>query len=233
MTAEGGRDRKRVTNRTPSVTEYCNWINVTNEGATEAQTLTNLRFFEWLHDAYGFQLDSYLLDAGVIDGSNFYGSTSSERFKRQFPDGFGPIVDAAARFGCRLGIWLGPDGFGDTPEEEAERTEMVLSLFRDHGFRKLKLDQVCGMLRPEKQDAFCNLIEQCRECCPELIVDCCAIDLGKGRNVATTHIGFDTVEEAYIDVHMRNLVPAPHNRAQSLHQPAEYPALNRQAHCST
>ncbi len=31
--------------KTPSRTQYFSWINNTNEGATEANTLANLRFF--------------------------------------------------------------------------------------------------------------------------------------------------------------------------------------------
>ncbi len=53
---------------TPSLAQYFSWINNTNEGATEEQTLINLRFFEWLHDEFGMQLDIYAWDAGNIDG---------------------------------------------------------------------------------------------------------------------------------------------------------------------
>ena len=33
--------------RTPSIPQYFSWINNTNEGATEAQTLVNLDFFRY------------------------------------------------------------------------------------------------------------------------------------------------------------------------------------------
>ena len=56
-------------------------------------------------------------DAGNIDGPRYYGSTKTDKFKNQFPNGFKPIYDKAKSFGCRLGVWLGPDGFGDTPEQ--------------------------------------------------------------------------------------------------------------------
>ena len=55
-------------NSTPSRSEYFSWINNTNEGSTEAQTLINLEFFKWLRDEYGMQLDIYAFDAGNIDG---------------------------------------------------------------------------------------------------------------------------------------------------------------------
>ena len=37
---------------TPSLSQYESWINNTNEGSTEAQTLANLDFFRWLKDEY-------------------------------------------------------------------------------------------------------------------------------------------------------------------------------------
>ena len=65
----------------PSRAQYFSWINNTNEGATEKQTLINLNFFAWLNREYGMQLDIYAFDAGAIDGKRFYGSIYSVRFK--------------------------------------------------------------------------------------------------------------------------------------------------------
>ena len=74
--------------KTPSRSEYFSWINNTNEGTTEKQTLRNLDFFQWLYDEYGMKLDIYAFDAGAIDGAGYYGSNRSSRFKTQFPNGF-------------------------------------------------------------------------------------------------------------------------------------------------
>ena len=65
--------------------------------------------------------------------------------------------EQAKGFGGRLGVWLGPDGFGDTPQEEAARINLLTSLCRDHHFELFKMDAVCGQLRKEKQDAFIRL----------------------------------------------------------------------------
>lgn len=47
---------------TPSLSQYFSWINNTNEGSTEAQTLINLDFFNWLHEeTEGKQLDIFVL----------------------------------------------------------------------------------------------------------------------------------------------------------------------------
>ena len=112
--------------RTPSRAQFFSWINNTNEGATEEQTMINLDFFGWLKSEYGMQLDIYAFDAGAIDGKRFYGSIYSDRFKKQFPNGFDPIYKKAKSMGIRLGVWGGPDGFGDTAEEEKARTDQMV-----------------------------------------------------------------------------------------------------------
>ncbi len=200
--------------RTPSRAQYFSWINNTNEGPTEAQTRANLAFFAWLRDEYGMQLDIYAFDAGAIDGASYYGSTTSERFQRQFPNGFGPLRDLAAAMNCRLGIWGGPDGFGDTPEDAEARIETMVSLCRDHNFALFKMDAVCGQLRPEKQPEFIRMMTECRRHSPDLILLNHRLELGEGIEHATTFL-FEGAE-TYIDVHMANAQTAPHNRAVAL-----------------
>ena len=56
-----GQDERR-----PSRAFYFDWISSQYEGSTEAQSLTQLEFFEWLHDEYGMVLDIYSLDVGNI-----------------------------------------------------------------------------------------------------------------------------------------------------------------------
>lgn len=195
---------------TPSRSHYFSWINNTNEGSTEAQTLANLDFFKWLHDDYGMELDIYAFDAGTIDAPRYYGSIYSERFKEHYPNGLDPIYEKAKSFGCRLGVWLGPDGFGDTPEEEKARTDMLVRLCRDYDFHLFKVDAVCGQLRTEKQDAFVRMLKQCRTYCPDLIVLNHRLNLGDGVPYVTTRLWGG---EAYIDVWRSNRTAATHNRA--------------------
>jgi len=195
---------------TPSLSHYFTWINNTNEGSTEAQTLANLDFFKWLHDEYGMKLDIYAFDAGTIDAPRYYGSIYSERFKEHYPNGLDPIYEKARSFGCRLGVWLGPDGFGDTPAEEKARTDMLVKLCRDYDFHLFKVDAVCGQLRTEKQDAFVNMLKQCRTYCPDLIVLNHRLNLGHGVPYVTTRLWGG---EAYIDVWRSNRMAATHNRA--------------------
>jgi hypothetical protein len=199
----------------PSRAQYFSWINNTNEGATEAQTLTNLEFFDWLHREYGMQLDIYAFDAGAIDSKRWYGSTESEKFKQQFPNGFDTIYEKASSMGLRLGIWGGPDGFGDTPEEEAGRTNMMVNLCDRYDFALFKFDTVAGNLRDDKQAAFSKMMTACRKFSPDLILLNHRINLGEtAKDHATTFLWEG--QETYIDVHLANTVPAPHHRAGAL-----------------
>ena len=200
--------------RTPSKAQYFSWINNTNEGATAEHTKINLEFFGWLKKEYGMQLDIYALDAGAIDGKNFYGSIYSDRFKKQFPDGFDPIYAQAKNLDIRLGVWGGPDGFGDTPEEEKARIDQMVKLCRDYDFALFKFDAVCGPLRPEKEDAFITMMEEAREHSPDLILLNHRLGLDKAKPYATTFLWGGN--ETYIDVHMANTMTAPHHRAQAM-----------------
>ena len=200
--------------RTPSYSQYFSWINNTNEGSTEAQTMINLDFFKWLHDEYGMVLDIYVISAGAIDKAGRYGKMDSDAFRRQFPNGFGPIYEKAKTMGTRLGTWGGPDGFGDTPEEEQARIDMMVKLCRDYEFILLKFDGVVGGLRPEKQDAFVRMMTECRKYSPDLILLNHRLNLGKGLPHATTYLLGGA--ETYIDVHMTNEQTAPHHRAGAI-----------------
>ena len=149
--------------KTPSLAQYFSWINNTNEGATEAQTLANLAFFEWLHDEFGMRLDIYAFDAGAIDGAASTAPRSRRGSSASFPRGFGPLVAAAARFGCRLGMWGGPDGFGDTEEDaQASASSMMVGLCRDHPSRSSSSTRSAAHLRPEKVKYFVEMMTECR-----------------------------------------------------------------------
>ncbi len=199
---------------TPSKTQYFSWINNTNEGPTEAQTLINLEFFHWLYEEYGMKLDIYAFDAGAIDGKRFYGRVDSDRFREQFPNGFEPIYNKARQMGTRLGVWGGPDGFGNTPEEEAARIEQMVSLCRDLDFALFKFDAVCGPLRPEKEDAFIRMMTLCRQYSPDLILLNHRLGFKEAQAHATTFLWEG--KETYIDVWSTNRVTAPHHRADAI-----------------
>lgn len=202
--------------KTPSLAQYESWINNTNEGSTEAQTLANLEFFKWLRNEYGMMLDIYLVSAGTIDKGGWYGSMDSDEFKAQFPNGLDPIYKKAKEMGTRLGTWGGPDGFGNTPEEEKKRFDMIVKLCKDYEFRLLKLDAVVGQLREEKQDAFIRMMTECRKYSPDLLFLNHRLNLNEeAKKHATTFLWGGV--ETYIDVHMPNWkITAPHHRASAI-----------------
>jgi len=203
-----------ATERTPSHSEYFTWINNTNEGSDEQQTRINLEFFRYLREKYGMVLDIYAFDAGNIDGSKRYGTMKSDDFKRHFPNGFGPLSDFAAQDGTRLGIWCGPDGFGDTEAEAQERCDMMTSLVSDHNFGLFKMDGVCGQLRQEKYDWFVKMMAEIRRLSPDFVLLNHRLDLGPGTKYSTTYLLGGA--ETYIDVHMANDITAPHHRVTAL-----------------
>lgn len=217
LSAEDQIDVNRgATEESPSRSEYFSWINNTNEGATDAQTMVNLEFFRWLHDEYGMQLDIYAFDAGAIDGKRFYGTVGSDRFREQFPNGFEPMASFAEEMGTRLGVWGGPDGFGDTPEEERARSEQMVRLCRDLDFALFKFDAVCGPLRPEKEEAFIRMMTECRSHSPDLILLNHRLGLERAQAHATTFLWEG--KETYVDVFSTNRVTAPHHRAEALNR---------------
>ena len=196
---------------TPSRAQYFSWVNSTNEGSTEAQTLTNLEFFKFMRDRFGMQLDIYAWDAGNLDGSGgLYAAQRMDALTKQYPNGYTPIADAAAEIGCRLGVWGGPDGYGDDPKTEAERQELLVSLCRDYHFALFKLDGVCGGLREEKQQKFVETMQKCRKYSPDLIVLNHRLPLGIGEPHVTTSLWNGT--ETYVDVHICNPKTAMHHR---------------------
>jgi len=200
--------------RTPSRAQYFSWINNNCEGATADQAVANLGFFKWLHDEYGMVLDIYTFDAGALDGCRCYGSLDSAHFKRKFPEGFKPIAEKAAEMGTGLGIWGGPDGFGNTPEQEAKRIGEMVSLCRDCNFVHFKFDGVCGPLREEKTDAFIRMMTECRKYCPDLILQNHLLNLHGAAPYATTFAWGES--EMYVDVMIGNSICAPNHRAEGM-----------------
>ncbi|KRE97882.1 enterotoxin [Frateuria sp. Soil773] len=84
---------------------------------TEAQALDRIRTFgEELSVKRGVKLDSFLFDDGWDDRSG------SWHFSKDFPRGFVPLRDAAAKYGAAPGMWLSPwGGYGPPAKERAER----------------------------------------------------------------------------------------------------------------
>lgn len=215
----------RINETTPSKSIYFSWINHAWEGTDEYQTLTNLNFFKWLHDEYGMKLDIYLMDAGNLDegpectqklfGDNKYGSFDSKRFQKKFPNGLKPISELAKSFSCNLGMWMGPDGYGSTPDEAKKRSETIVSLCRYYGVKLFKFDACCSNLSTENQQNFIQTMKECRKFCPDLIVLNHRISFNEEAKKQTTTWLWEG-QETYIDINMPGKMTAPHHRSGSL-----------------
>jgi hypothetical protein len=80
---------------------------------TETQALDRINTFgEELHVKRGVKLDSFLFDDGWDDRSG------SWNFSKDFPHGFAPLRDAAAKYGAAPGVWLSPWGGYSKPQQE-------------------------------------------------------------------------------------------------------------------
>ena len=201
--------------KTPSKAQYFSWINSTNEGSTDHQTMANLEYFEWMKERYGMQLDIYAWDAGNLDGAGgTYQLLDSKKLKKQYPDGYGPIAEKAAELGMRMGVWCGAGGYGDTDESAKKRYDTFITLCRDFGFGLFKVDTVCGVLDESKQLLFKQMIDECRRYVPDLILLNHRNDLGRASVCATTFLWQG--DETYTDVFSSNPVTGPHHRVKPL-----------------
>jgi hypothetical protein len=80
---------------------------------TQEQALDRIKTFgEELSVKRGVKLDSFLFDDGWDDRSG------SWHFSKDFPHGFVPLKDAAAKYGAAPGVWLSPWGGYSKPKEE-------------------------------------------------------------------------------------------------------------------
>ena len=208
-----------------SQSHYFDWINSQYEGTTEEQAMINLDFFKWMHDTYGMKLDIYSLDVGNMDDGPMtagvgrlspyhYGNLESREFIDQFPNGFGPLADKAAEFDCRLGLWLGPGGFGITEKDRQLRKEMMVSLCRDHNFKLFKMDAVAGQFDKSEEDLMIETLEECRRYTPDLIVSSHRVDFGRVDPLVTHKLWAG--EETYVDVFINNKKTAAHHREGAL-----------------
>jgi len=213
---------------TPSKAMYFDWINIEWHGGREEKVLRNLEFFEWLRAEYGMQLDIYLMDAATLDkgpgcswgepdlqGIEPYRDLDAPDFRAKFPDGFDAVCAKARSFDCGMGIWLGPDGFGQTEADAQNRVEMLVKFCRDYQMALFKFDSCCSNLREDKQQYFIEAMTQCREHCPGLIALNHRINF---NDEALKHLTTWLWEgaETYVDVAQYNQRPAPHHRLTCL-----------------
>lgn len=225
----GQKKSKDVNELTPSRSFYCSWLNNTWEGPNEQQTKANLNFFKWLHAEYGLHLDIYSFGPGTIDySSSFwnkglpkdktessYGSFETFQFKTKFSKGFDPLYAQAQEQNTRFGIWLGPDGFGESKDDAQARGRILLKLCKDYQFELFDFDARCSDLRPEKTAEFTELISQCRKAVPGLIVLNHGVTFDESaKGVVTSNMPGNSGR--YVDINIWNNQTSVHHRLGNL-----------------
>jgi hypothetical protein len=93
---------------------YNSWYDIGHfTPYTQAQALDRIHAFgQELSVKRHVKLDSFLFDDGWDDRSG------SWRFSRDFPNGFVPLKEAAAKYGAAPGVWLSPWGGYSKPKLE-------------------------------------------------------------------------------------------------------------------
>ncbi len=93
---------------------YNSWYDIGYSNPyNEADALGRIQTFgEELTHKRGVTIDSFLFDDGWDDRTGYWG------FSKDFPHGFVPLRDAAAKYGAAPGVWLSPWGGYNTPKVE-------------------------------------------------------------------------------------------------------------------
>lgn len=154
---------------------YSDFSNQNGQGTDEHKILADLGFFKWMHDTYGMKLDYFLIDEDIIDihavsGKSGYGTLNSASFLRHFPSKFKDINELAGSFDCRLGLTIGPDGYGNSAKDAAKRIRLMADLCREYAISLVRLDGDISKLRPEKEDYLEQSIIKAKAVNPDLLV---------------------------------------------------------------
>jgi len=209
-------------NRVDFATFYFDWLCHDNSGPRESEVLANFAALRRLKELYGLQFDIYNSDAGLVESQGTYYPEFKANFLSRFPAGLRPLADASKSLGMRLGLWLGPDGFGVTPDAMAARREQLLSWVRDFNVGLFKMDTVVSELaHPDKY-----ILEKKYQSLADALAEARRIDPGF---IAINHRINDSPymltitdcllwrgEETYIDVHISNETTSLYNRDCSI-----------------
>jgi hypothetical protein len=209
-------------NRVDFATFYFDWLCHDNSGPRESEVLANFAALRRLKELYGLRFDIYNSDAGLVESQGTYFPEFKANFLSRFPAGLRPLAEGSKALGMRLGLWLGPDGFGETPEAMAARREQLLSWVRDFNVGLFKMDTVVSELdHPDKY-----ILEKKYQSLADALAEARRIDPGF---VAINHRINDSPymltitdcllwrgEETYIDVHISNETASLYNRDCSI-----------------
>ncbi len=209
-------------NRVDFATFYFDWLCHDNSGPRESEVLANFAALRRLKELYGLQFDIYNSDAGLVESQGMYHPQFKADFLSRFPAGLKPLAEGSKALGMRLGLWLGPDGFGERPEEMAARREQLVSWVRDFNVGLFKLDTVVSELAhpdkyilEKKYQSLADTLAEARRLDPEFIVINHRIN-DSPYMLTITDCLLWRGEETYIDVHISNKTASLFNRDCSI-----------------
>lgn len=209
-------------NRVDFVTFYFDWLCHDNSGPRESEVLANFAALRRLKELYGLQFDIYNSDAGLVESQGTYYPQFKANFLSRFPAGLKPLAEGSKALGMRLGLWLGPDGFGETPDAMAARREQLLSWVRDFNVGLFKLDTVVSELShpdryilEKKYQSLADALSEARRIDPGFIAINHRIN-DSPYMLTITDCLLWRGEETYIDVHISNETASLYNRDCSI-----------------
>ena len=209
-------------NRVDFATFYFDWLCHDNSGPLESEILANFAALKKLREMYGLQFDIYNSDAGLVESQGTYFPQFKAHFDERFPNGLRPVADASSRLGMKLGLWLGPDGFGETPAEMADRRRQLLSWVKEFNVGLFKMDTVVSALAhkdkyilEKKYQSLADALAEARRIDPSFVAINHRINNSPYMLTITDCLLWKG-EETYIDVHITNRTSALYNRSGSI-----------------
>ncbi|HOW84587.1 MAG TPA: hypothetical protein P5119_04445 [Candidatus Aminicenantes bacterium] len=209
-------------NRADFTTFYFDWLCHDNSGPRESEVSANFAALRRLKELYGLRFDIYNSDAGLVESQGTYYPQFKANFLSRFPAGMKPLAEGSKALGMRLGLWLGPDGFGERPEEMAARREQLLSWVRDFNVGLFKLDTVVSEIAhpdkyvlEKKYQSLADALAEARRIDPGFIAINHRIN-NSPYMLTITDCLLWRGEETYIDVHIGNETASLYNRDCSI-----------------
>ena len=209
-------------NRVDFATFYFDWLCHDNSGPLESEILANFAALKKLRELYGLQFDIYNSDAGLVESQGTYFPQFRAHFDQRFPNGLRAIADTSARLGMKLGLWIGPDGFGETPASMAARRNQLLEWVKNFNVGLFKMDTVVSALAHDdkyilekKYQSLADALAEARRLDPSFIAINHRINNSPYMLTITDCLLWNG-EETYIDVHIANTTAALYNRSASI-----------------
>jgi len=160
------------------VSLYFDWLTHASEGPKEHEIQKQLSMLRMLQNEFDVNFDIYAVDDGAVETR--WGLTFEKyrpQHDRLYPSGLKKSTQQAQDMGMSFGIWIGPDGFGESELSARKRIHEVVNMIEEWNIRLIKMD-ICVSV-PLGKDRYRNewyveklqeLSLKCREVNPKVII---------------------------------------------------------------